>query len=306
MEGLNNSEQRTYVAFTQLVDRWGNINATMVELGELLGYSRETLRQAIRGLEGKGLVETTRTKRNYGKLYKNRYKLVGLASTADYGITINSHNDIVTNTTERINTSYLFGAKAPRERMKEINVVNRWQDDENIAGVGSFDSGIGIARSDTKINKNDPKTRFIRPRDEWTAGDVASEFASRVYARVRGIPGLVNTQKVRGALSKNRKNHGITAAIELEIMDMFFGDTRFLQGAKNSPQFIPGRFLRMFTTHLDKALENLGLPALDQDGDIPVASDSTPYVYASDGKAFDNSMPGRKKRDRYELTIKKG
>lgn len=261
----------------------------------------------MRALEAAGHIETTRMKRNYGKLHKNRYKVLSkLASTADYGIT--SHIDNLT--TKEINTSYLSGAEAPREEemKKEIRVgMNRWtDDDEGLAGVGKFDAEIGIAREGTKVSKTDPKTRFLRPEAEWTATDVASEFSSRVYGKVRGIPGLVNTAKVRGALSKNRKNHGITAEIELEIMKMFFADERFLQDARKAPQYIPGRFLRMFTTHLDKALENLGMPPLDQQGDVQVESDSKPYVYASDGKAFDNSMPGRKKRDRYELTIKKG
>jgi DNA-binding Lrp family transcriptional regulator len=302
LEGLNKSEERTWIAFTQLVDRWGFVNSTMIELGEMLGYSRETLRQAIRGLESKGLVETTRTKRNFGKLYKNRYKLVGLASTADYGITYQTDNVTI----KEINTSYLFGAEAPRkaEMKKEIKVgMNRWTDDDDLAGVGKFDPEIGIAREGTTVSKRDPKTRFLRPQEEWTAADVASEFSSRVYARVRGIPGLVNTAKVRGALSKNRANHGMTAQIELEIMDMFFGDERFLQEARKNPQHIPGRFLRMFTTHLDKALENLGLPPVDYT-EPQVVDSSSKYVFASDGKAFDNSMPGRKRRDKYELTLK--
>ena len=190
--------------------------------------------------------------------------------------------------------------------MKKEILVGKWnpEEDDNIAGVGRFDDEIAIAKAGKPVSKRDPKTRYLRPQHEWTAADVASEFSSRVYARVRGIPGLVKTEAVRGALSKWRKEHGITALIELEIMDMYFADERILVNAKKNPKFIVGSFLRMFTTHLDKALENLGLPPITEEEPVVADSERRVYVYASDGKAFDNSLPGRKARDRYELSIK--
>ena len=184
--------------------------------------------------------------------------------------------------------------------------MGKWnpEEDDNIAGVGRFDDEIAIAKAGKPVSKRDPKTRYLRPQHEWTAADVASEFSSRVYARVRGIPGLVKTEAVRGALSKWRKEHGITALIELEIMDMYFADERILVNAKKNPKFIVGSFLRMFTTHLDKARENRGLPPITEEEPVVADSERRVYVYASDGKAFDNSLPGRKARDRYELSIK--
>ncbi len=300
------SELRTYLALKALSNQFGLVKATMVDLGEITGYSRETLRLAIRKLEEQGVVDTHRTKRNLGRLYKNEYQLlqVGLASTADNNILTDTTDKL---TTKAINTSYLLGADAPRSGMKkEIIVGKKWNpnEDDDIAGVGLFENEVAIAREGTKISKRDPKTRYLRPQEEWTAADVASEFSSRVYARVRGIPGLVNTAAVRGALSKWRKEHGITALIELEIMDMFFADDRFLLEAKKEPRYIVGRYLRMFTTHLSKALENLGLPPIDSEEQVEVSSETKPYVYATDGKAFDNSLPGRKARDRYELNLK--
>jgi predicted transcriptional regulator len=303
---LTPSELRTYLALRHLSNDSGLVKATMVELGEVTGYSRESIRLAVRELEGKGLVATHRTKRNLGRLYKNEYQLlqVDLASTAVYTDTDSQQTTL---TTKAINTSYLLGATAPREaKMKKEIVLNKWNPDadDNIAGVGRFDNEIAIAREGTKVSKRDPKTRYLRSESEWTAADVASEFSSRVYARVRGIPGLVNTANVRGALAKWRKEHGITADIELEIMGMYFADERFLINAKKNPKFIVGGFLRMFTTHLDKALENLGLPQIQAEEPLVADSERRVYVYASDGKAFDNSLPGRKARDRYELSIK--
>lgn len=307
---LTPSELRTYLALRHLADDTGLIKSTMVELGEVTGYSRESIRLAIRELENRGLVETYRTKRNLGKLYKNEYQLlqVDLASTAVYTDTASQQ---ITNTTKAVNTSYLLGADAPRRsKMNKEILVGKWRPegedttgDENIGGVGRFDNEIS---PNIKISKRDPKTRYLRPRSEWTAADVASEFSARVYARVRGIPGLVNTASVRGALSKWRKQHGITADIELEIMDMYFADERILINAKKNPKFIVGSYLRMFTTHLDKALENLGLPPIQEEQPEIADSERRVYVYASDGKAFDNSLPGRKARDRYELSLKKG
>jgi predicted transcriptional regulator len=303
---LTPSELRTYLALRHLADSSGLIKATMVELGEVTGYSRESIRLAVRDLESRGLVQTHRTKRNLGKLYKNEYQLlqVDLASTAVYTDTT---SQLTTVTTKAVNTSYLLGADAPREaKMKKEILVGKWnpEEDDNIAGVGRFDDEIAIAKAGKPVSKRDPKTRYLRPQHEWTAADVASEFSSRVYARVRGIPGLVKTEAVRGALSKWRKEHGITALIELEIMDMYFADERILVNAKKNPKFIVGSFLRMFTTHLDKALENLGLPPITEEEPVVADSERRVYVYASDGKAFDNSLPGRKARDRYELSIK--
>jgi DNA-binding MarR family transcriptional regulator len=52
------------------------VEATTDELGVLTGYSAESLRRAFRGLEKAGLLDTVRTKRNFGKWSKNRYQLV--------------------------------------------------------------------------------------------------------------------------------------------------------------------------------------------------------------------------------------
>jgi DNA-binding MarR family transcriptional regulator len=95
---LTPSELRTYLALRHLADSSGLIKATMVELGEVTGYSRESIRLAVRDLESRGLVQTHRTKRNLGKLYKNEYQLlqVDLASTAVYTDTTSQLTTVTT------------------------------------------------------------------------------------------------------------------------------------------------------------------------------------------------------------------
>ena len=72
---LNHPEFRLVVSLYHLSDSKGRVDITMSELEILTGMSHEAQRRALRGLEEAGLLTTTRTKRNLGKLYKNMYQL---------------------------------------------------------------------------------------------------------------------------------------------------------------------------------------------------------------------------------------
>lgn len=285
-------KQREEVLLTtmmEFVDKWGDINLTMVELSELTGYSRTTLWRALQALEEMDLVDTTRTKRNYGKLYKNRYKLIE-TSTAGQGNLDDSLTTITTETTIVKNATHSLGAAGPE---KEEPMVNKWTDDDDIAGVGLIDE----RPVSQKISKKDPKTRHQRPQNEWTAGDVASEFAWRVYDNVRGIPGMVNTMSLRGALAKNRTKFGITAEVELKLMDKFFGDGRHLATIKKFPKGTVGLFLNFITNNVESVSNVVTVE------EALVMAENLEYVVATDGRKFDNSVPGRKARERYEQKL---
>lgn len=284
---MESAETTVLNALKSKRDRWGDINVTMIELGEVTGFGRTKLSQTIGKLRLSGIVDVTRTKRNYGKLYTNRYRIVERTSTA-------SNNDLTSQTTKLtkvLNTSYLIGGKAANE---EENMVNRWDDGDDIGGFGLFEDEMN---KQPVVSKRDPKTRHKRPQEEWTSADVASEFASQLYAKVRGIPGLVNVAKLRPVLAKYRKEYGTTAVLELEVLDMMMGDERKLSEVKKAPHEAYRIFLRMLTTHNQKAHTNLGIPEVEEEYHAP-------FVYASDGKAFDNSMPGRAALERYEEKLK--
>ena len=282
--------QREEVLFTTLmeyVDKWGDVNLTMAELSDLTGYSRTTLWRALQALEEMEMVDTTRTKRNYGKLYKNRYKLVE-TSTAGQG---NQDDSLTTEIVIVKNATHSLGAEGPEE---EEQMVNKWIDEDDVAGVGLIDEKP-VAQ---KVSKRDPKTRHLRPQEDWTTWDVASEFARRVYDNVRGIPGMVNTANLRGALAKNRTKFGITADVEMTLMDKFFGDGRNLATIKKFPKGTVGLFLNFITNNISSVSNEVTVE------EALVMAETLEYLIATDGRKFDNSVPGRKALERYEQKLK--
>ena len=301
---LSDAELRVLMAMRHLVDRWGVVNATMDELSSLTGYGRTTLSKAVAGLDAAGFIQIERTKRNLGKLSKNKYHLLPCSpqqtlspevveeprslqqtSTAD---TDSSNSQLTTELIKVLNTSYLIGASAKKK--KEIQLVNKWQEDDDAGVFGLFEDEM---KPEKPATKRDPKTRNQRPQIEWTSADVASEFAARLYSKVRGVPGLINIAKLRPVLAKYRKDYNLTPLIELEVMDMMMGDERILASVKREPHNAYKIFLKMLSTHTQKAVEVLDM----EDLDTPKVEK---YVYASDGKKFDNSMPGRAMLRRYE------
>jgi hypothetical protein len=307
---LKATEYRLLDILCHLSDN-GVVDATLEELATYAQCSDDSVSRALRGLEAASLIETTRTKRNLGKFHTNKYKLLvpshqsaipqnhqtadlphrkNAVSTADS----NNSNNLLANKT----TSYLV-APATKGR-KPFILVNRWMDeDENIKGFGLFDDDV--TPESKPVSKRDPKTRHQRPQDEWTAGDVASEFASRLYKAIPGVPNLVNTQNLRGALSKMRKQYNINATIELEIMEMFFQDPWIKTQGRERPQYLMGRFLKMFSTHFTKAMDNLGIT---EEFETPEETREE-MLYASDGRQFDNSVFGRASLAEYEEKLRR-
>ena len=302
-------------------NRWGEINITMEELSKQTGWSRTTLWREVSELEKLHAVDTIRTRRNWGRFYKNRYEILvpGMSnkpvevavqlqkevevseevtekicfksetSTASY-ISYNSSNSYL-----QVNTTYLLDAS--RQKSKEETMVNKWQDDgDDLAGYGLFEED-----KKPKIgppSKANQKTRHLRPKAEWTPRDVAAEFSTRLYKHVANIPNLAAGSKLAPILAKYRKQYATTAEIELEIMDMLFNDHRQVTVLKKEPHKAMNYYLRMLTTDFEQAVKNL---AMRQPVD---KQESAEYVYATDGKRFDNSMFGRRQLEKYEEGLK--
>jgi hypothetical protein len=149
-----------------------------------------------------------------------------------------------------------------------------------------------------KVSKRSPKTRFQRPQGEWTAMDVASEFSSRVYNSIRGIPGMVNTMNLSGALARNRAKFNITADVEMKLMDKFFGDARNLASIKRTPKNTAGIFLNFITNNITEVTNKVTIE------DAFKMADEVEFLVASDGTKFDKSMPGRVELAEYEESLK--
>jgi hypothetical protein len=313
---LSHLEFRLLAAMYHLGDRWSGVEATMDELSILTRSNSESLRKALRGLEKANLVETTRTKRNYGKLSKNKYKLVIPAHKIVGWQEPPSHETVVSTVDEVVNididsiklTNHVSNIK-PVLQSKEEKVANKWRPegentdgDDNIGGIGLFDDPVDD-KPKLSVNKQDPKTRGRRPQEDWTTADVASEFSFLLGKKFPLLPGLVSVRKLSGALAKNRKQFKITALVEMEVMSMFFDDQRNYWDAQKNPHYLHGRYLRMFTTHLDEALDRLGLPPRNATV-ITETTNREEVVYASDGKRFDNSLPGRTAMKKHEQELR--
>jgi len=322
---LTNNELRTYLALKHLARPNRAVEATMEEITSIVDLTRESVRKALRGLEERGLVETTRTKRNFGKYSVNKYYLPSqpvlawkeppcqpaLASTDGHMIDIaNSNNqDSYTST-----PMYDYKTKQKRTKLKEVVVAgDKWRPkgedtsgDDELGGFGLFDDEKpAVVKHKLSTDKRDPKTRGRRPQEEWTAADVAVEFSFQLSRKYPYLPGSFQTSALRGALAKNRKQYGITPLIELEILRLFIGDSRNHSDAEQKPDLLYKRYLKMFQTHLTEAHKNLGMPSPRELANADTVYERTEeFVYASDGRAFDNSIPGRKKLEAYEGKLK--
>lgn len=331
-------EARTLLALRHLAGPTRLVEATAEELGTLTGYSPASLRRGLRGLEKANLVETIRTKKGFGKYSTNRYKLLEPSLTPERSTPQPSlmdersndspsltderstHGQVVSMTTNKLtsqgsHTMYNYKDSHMRKsKYKEVLVGSeRWKPrgedtagDDEIGGFGLFeDEKPAAIKHKLSVDKRDPKTRGRRPQEEWTAADVAVEFSFQLSRKYPYLPGTFQTSPLRGALAKNRKEYGITPLIELEILRLFMGDERNHKDAEQKPDMLYKRYLKMFQTHMSEALKNLGMPSMKDLAEADVVREKVEeFVYASDGRAFDNSIPGRRMLQKYEEKLR--
>lgn len=300
---------RTLLAIRVKLGAKTSVDATMEELGELTGYSRETLRKATTELSDGGFIAITRTKRNLGKLSVNRYSLpcqvelasdeppcqVELASTAD------------SNSDTTINNTYLISNR--KLKYKEIRVSKRWNpnEDDHIVGFGLFgDEKPAAEKKALSTDKRDPKTRGRRPQEDWTPADVAAEFRAQLTKKYPYMPPLVNVKELAGALARSRKSSGVTPLIELEVLRLFMADPKNHADWEKAQLhgYLYKRFLKLLQTHTAVAMKNLGIDVLRPKTEKQVIDEKVGKLYASDGTAFDNTLPGKKAMERYEQRLR--
>jgi hypothetical protein len=310
---LEPAELRTLMALRHYEGSNSIADVTMGQLQLLTGYGRTTLSKAVSGLEVAGFISIERTKRNFGKLSKNRYTLlpcsVQRTSTHDY-VAIDSNENKDNMVLDYIDNNS-HGSNSHNSHVVEGN-MSSWSKkgedltgDDNIGGFGLLeDDKPVLSKSKLSTDKRDPKTRGRRPQDEWTPADVAAEFSFQLGRKFPLLPGLVNQGNLRQALAKNRKQYGISAVIEMEVMRLFLGDSRNLNDAESRPDLLYRKYLKMFTTHMDTALQNLGMPTRKEIAEAVESEYGPEYLYASDGTEFENNIVGRKFLERYEAKLK--
>jgi DNA-binding transcriptional regulator GbsR (MarR family) len=287
---LGPSELKVLLALEYFADSKGVADPTMSILEEVTGYSRMQISRAVKTLIQENYIEVKRLKRLDGFNHRNVYQLLSNTdvtvssapqSHSNADVTSITNKALVIKIDKALDTTYLMEG--------EKKVVNRWKDDdEDLAGVGLIEEKTVQTK---KPSKREPKTRHSRPIEDWTPADMATEFSYRVYQALPGIPGVVNTRSLWGALAKNRKQFGVTAVLEYELLEKYFADSRNLTSLKQAPAYAHAKFLTFITNNIQAVASDLGVE--DQPEDIPIIEPVNKYVYASDGRRFDNSMPGR-------------
>jgi hypothetical protein len=287
---LGPSELKILLTLEYFADSKGVADPTMSILEEVTGYSRMQISRSVKTLIQENYIEVKRLKRLDGFNHRNVYQLLSNTNVTVTSASQSHSNADVTSITNKalvikidkaLDTTYLMEG--------EKKVVNRWKDDDDdLAGVGLIEEKTVQTK---KASKREPKTRHSRPIEDWTPADVATEFSYRVYQALPGIPGVVNTRSLWGALAKNRKQFGVTAVLEYELLEKYFADSRNINSLKQAPAYAHAKFLTYITNNIQAVASDLGVE--DQPEDIPVIEPVNKYVYSSDGRRFDNSMPGR-------------
>lgn len=314
------------VALYNLADFNGIIRITTKELSAFCNVSESTLTRAFRDLESKGFLTTTRSRKGFNRFSENVYAVrpenetpspLSAATQAKLrGSWANVPTVLDTNTSEAIGSIALKASDGDGvmdnflslrgERSTAGPVANR-QSNSDVSHKGkeilriSSPTGkspveISLSNSETpevvkypklSMDPKDFRTRGRRPVETWTTWDVAAEFSDRLQKRYPDRPMLVNKKTLAGALLPMRSKFNSNPKVELLLMKWFFEDRHKVRVAERNPQQIIGVFLNTFKTQLTKALSLADIPEVPQ------------FVYADDGKRFDNSMPGRKARDEY-------
>lgn len=360
---LNANERGVLIALYHLADSRGVVDATMDELTMLTGLGREAMRRTMRKLESLEMLLTTRTKRNFGKLSKNRYKvlvnepvkqvynplqagsswdvldelpmekapergmvdldnaplarhgeseaprLASGATTASYvadkSTELPGLDSYIANkqVSVALGTSFLKGRADGAPGIEEDD-MNRWNaEDEFVGGVGMFAEEVAPSgKPKPKADRRKSATRGQRPESEWTANDVAAEFAYQLGRRFPYTPGLVNVAAIRGALMRYRGQFGTTPEVEMEIMRMYFEDEYNLKLAQEKPTMAHGKYLAMFKTAIPQAHERLGLDFFESRVVID-QEEAVEYLYSTDGHEFENNMSGRAALASYERRL---
>jgi hypothetical protein len=300
---LTHYQFRLLVVLCHLADRNGVVEASVEELATLTKVKAHShVKTALKVIEATGLLAITRRKRNRGFYSTNRYELreplqrlwssnpeplqrLTTSEPSDQVLLLIANSHI---TNKSISNENIKIQKVSEETMNKSWRAEQASDAE-VGGIGKF----GSEQSGSTPSKKDTKTRGRRDKSEWTVRDVASEFSFLVGRKFPWLPGTVNVNHLAGALGKMRKDYQTTALIELEILKMFMVDEKNFKDVGDEAPHLYKRYLAMFRTHMNKARANLDLVnPTDDEGDD--------FLYASDGRAFDNTLVGRKYLERYE------
>ena len=318
------------VALYNLADFNGIIRITTKELSAFCNVSESTLTRAFRDLESKGFLTTTRSRKGYNRFSENVYAVrlenetpspLSSSTRAKLrGSWANVPTVLDTKASEAISSTALKASDGDgvmdnflslRSEGSTAGPVANRQSNSYVSHKGkeilriSSPTGkspveISISNSEKpkdvkypklSVDPKDFRTRARRPVETWTTWDVAAEFADRLQHQYPKRPLLINKKNLAGALLPMRAKFKSTPQVEMVLMKWFFEDRHKVRVAERDPQKVIGVFLNTFKTDLERAKMVAETPEIPK------------FVYANDGKRFDNSMPGRRAMKDYNQEI---
>lgn len=318
------------VALYNLADFNGIIRITTKELSAFCNVSESTLTRAFRDLESKGFLTTTRSRKGYNRFSENVYAVQLEAKTssplssstqaklrgswADVPTVVSTKSsEAVISTALKVSDAneskgYLLSLRDERSTVgtlanRQSNSYESHKGKEILrisSPTGKAPVKISVSNSEKpeavtcqklSVDPKDFRTRARRPVETWTTWDVAAEFADRLQQSYPQRPLLINKKNLAGALLPMRAKFNSTPKVEMILMNWFFEDRQKVRVAERNPQKVIGVFLNTFKTHIEKAKMVAETPVIPQ------------FVYANDGKKFDNSMPGRRAMKDYNQKI---
>jgi len=306
---------RLFAILCRFAGPGGLVETTVAQLCVETGKSSDkTVRSALKGLEGVGLIATQTSKRANGyqgkkKILVKNYQHVDEKLVKNY----RTSHDYVTNShpsyiatrplvpnSHSSKASYKLKESETEGFTKEIKVPmrNYADDSEDLVGFGLIEPKDA---PQPKVRKSDPKTRGKRPEHEWTAMDVAAEFSYQVGRKYPLLPGTVSVKSLSGALRKFRSQYGTTPLIELELLRLFLQDERNFKDIGDEAPHLYKKYLASFGTKMNQARENLGLNKVTAKIETAPASGT---LISSDGRVFQNSLSGRAQLERHEKRLK--
>jgi DNA-binding transcriptional regulator YhcF (GntR family) len=321
------------IALYSLADKRGQVRTTTKELAAYAGVSQSTLTRAFRDLESKGFLATQRTRKGFNKFSFNVYTVTvaeQLSSPAiseikgqvgeawlNAGVqkeqTVEISDVLIAPNVSNGSSANDFFPSLKNEQStadQAIQIVLNQKESNKDSEILRISSSRGkspekniskevkkalLSPSSCKtlsVNPRDHNTRGRRPVESWTSWDVAAEFSYKLQKRFPMRPPLINMKKLEGALRSMRSRFNSNAKAELWLMELLFEDRSKMQIAETQPEKIIGIYLNYFKTDLERAIRISSEPPRDE------------YCYADDGKKFDNSMPGRIRRDEYNKGLK--
>ena len=218
----------------------GKVPITAHDMAKYFKCGRESMRTALVELRQMGFIDTKTAHVDgrfvtYTVVTESGYKSLETELLSILALQ-NSNNSVIAN-------SLISKPGTPTESVEEFETVEIEVDSvgyEFFGKTSSMDKDEQIAerkKADAKkkakyeegkeAKRKERLSRHDVSQENWTCTDVGYEFADRIFKIWHIKPWSVTNSRFIPALAELRKKHDTNGAIEVRVMDLFFGSTSF-------------------------------------------------------------------------------